>query len=229
MNYPEDFDTSAFPVGRRIVLSRTAGIWGMVTLFLVVCLCVLIMWIKQNRRINPFIIYVNGPQGHWESISNDKTELSAPYWKSVQRSLVGIFTEKWFTISNDPNYNEKMWSRCTRKDTCFQQINNTFVSGCDIYCMASDDMFHTFSTKVLPQYKEFTDMGQVWRTSPTNIIVVPDGVITEAGGDWIVTARIRSNLNGDFDIIAYVNVKHDTELYPQTLGYYISQFNAYRK
>ena len=30
MAYPDDFDTSAFPAGKRIAVSRTAGIWVMV-------------------------------------------------------------------------------------------------------------------------------------------------------------------------------------------------------
>ena len=40
---------------------------------------------------------------------------------------------------------------------------------------------------------------------------------------------MRSNLNGDFDVIAYVKIARDAQRYPQTLGFYVAEFNAFRE
>ena len=58
---------------------------------------------------------------------------------------------------------------------------------------------------------------------------MPSGKITKDGGTWIVRTSVRSNLNGDFDVIAYVKIARDMERYPQTLGFYVTEFNAYRE
>lgn len=230
MSYPDDFDTSAFVAGKRIALSRTGAIWVMVSFFLVIACCIALPWLQQNIRINPYIVYVNGPRGAWHLVGQDTLELDIPYYQSVQRAVVGIFTQKWFTISGNESQNEKNWGTCSRADVCNRTIANTAWSdtGCDIYCLAGENMYQNFTSSVLPLYKTRVSFGERWYIDPTRIIIRPNGNPTKSGGAWIVNAIVRSNLNGDFNIIAYVKVANDVARYPQTLGYYITGFNSYR-
>ena len=234
MDYPEDFDTPAFPAGRRIALSRTVGVWVMIAFFLVIACCIAIPWLQNHRTVSPYVIYVDGMRGKWELVGQVKPHIVVPYYDSMQRALAGIFTKKWFTISDNPDLNNKNWAKCDRNTDCIDRINNTFENsdGCDLYCMSGDNMYRTFTEEVLPLYKAYEAMGERWYVDPNKITISgsernKNG--NSKGGIWIVRTRVRSNLNGDFDVIAYVKIAHNIELYPQTLGFYIESFDAYRE
>ena len=230
MDYPDDFDTSAFVAGRRIALSRIAAIWVMVSLFLIIVCCIALPWIQQNMQLEPFIIRVDGARGEWNLIGRDILGQDVPYYRSVQRALVGVFTEKWFTISGDLQQNEKHWGQCSRVDVCNHEITNTFWNdgGCDLYCISGENMYQNFVTNVVPLYRAHISLGDRWYVDLSKIMIVPNGTVSENGGSWVVRAHVRSTLNGDFNIIAYVKVARDISRYPQTLGYYVTGFNSYR-
>ncbi|MBO4582478.1 MAG: hypothetical protein J5714_00270 [Alphaproteobacteria bacterium] len=234
MDYPEDFDTPAFPAGRRIALSRTIGVWVLVAFFLVIACCIALPWLQNSRTVSPYVIYVDGMRGRWEMVGQVRPNIVVPYYDSMQRAIAGIFTKKWFTISDNPNLNSKNWAQCDRTADCTDQISNTFEtsSGCDLYCMAGDNMFRNFTEKVLPIYRSYESVGQRWYVDP-NKITISSGdrgkIAGKDGGTWVVRARVRSNLNGDFDVIAYVKIARDVERYPQTLGFYVTDFKAYRE
>ncbi len=231
MDYPEDFDTPAFPAGKRIAISRTIGVWVMVAFFFVIACCVALPWLQNSRTVSPYVIYVDGMRGKWEMVGQVESQKIVPYYESVQRALAGIFTEKWFTISDNPDKNAKNWAQCNRETDCFDRISNTFESsnGCDIYCISGDNMYRRFTENVLPMYKSYESMGQRWNVDIPRIEITPSGNPTKDGGMWIVRTRVRSNFNGDFNVIAYVKIARDEARYPQTLGFYVTSFNAYRE
>jgi len=229
--YPDDFDTSAFVAGRRIALSRVAAIWTMVSFFLIIATCIALPWVQKNMRVAPVVINVDGVRGEWRLVGRDAPEENVPYYQSMQRALVGIFTEKWFTVSTDADVNEMHWKSCSRTDVCSRTVANTFWNdaGCDIYCISGESMYQNFVTNVVPLYRARAEFGERWYVDVPRMEITPNGAITQNGGSWVVNARVRSNLNGDFNIIAYVKVVHDdTSRYPQTLGYYVTGFNSYR-
>ena len=231
MDYPEDFDTPAFPAGKRIAISRTFGVWVMVAFFLAIACCVAIPWLQRSRTVSPYVIYVDGMRGNWQLVGQVRPNIVVPYYDSAQRALAGIFTKKWFTISDNPTLNSKNWATCNRGADCADRISNTFESdaGCDLYCMAGDNMFRSFTEKVLPMYRSYENIGQRWYVDTKKISVMPSGEITKDGGTWVVRTSVRSNLNGDFDVIAYVKIARDVDRYPQTLGFYVTEFNAFRE
>lgn len=56
----------------------------------------------------------------------------------------------------------------------------------------------------------------------------PADNITANGGTWRITATVQSNISGAIDIIAFAKIARNTSSYPQTLGYYVADFNAYK-
>ncbi len=234
MVYPDDFDTSAFPAGRLVAASRTLGIWIAVSLFLIAICAIALPWIRMNQKIDPLVIYVDGANGQWELVPNGQIKMNLhqdwTYYYATQRALVGIFTKKWFTISNNSESNDKMWARCARTSECNERVLNAFPNkdGCDIFCMSGEDLYKKFTTNVLPTYETAISFGERWRISPSRLDIKPSGNITANGGTWVVRSRVYSN-NGEFDIVAYVVVARNEAYYPQTLGYYVSEFNAYRE
>lgn len=231
MDYPDDFNTSAFPAGKRIAVSRTMGIWSVIAFLVIVCICVALPWLRRWQTINPFVIYVDSARGEWQLIGRPRDEKNIPYYQSVQRALVGIFTEKWFTVTGNTEKNALNWQRCNRETDCTRRVPNTFASvgGCDIYCISGESMYQKFVADVLPQYTAYESAGERWYVDPNKITVFPGGTITQNGGTWVARARVYSNTNGNFDIVAYVKVAYDASRYPQTLGYYVTGFNAYRE
>jgi len=229
--YPDDFDTSAFPAGKRLAVSRTMGIWIMVAFLVIIGICVALPWMRNQQTVNPFVIYVDSARGDWQLIGRPIGDKGATYFQSVQRALVGIFAERWFTITGDTTKNEAMWKRCNREIDCVRRVPNIFanIGGCDIYCISGENMYQNFVKNVLPQYHEYESAGMRWFMNPNQITVFPAGTIKHDGGTWVVRGHVRSNTGGDFDVVAYVKVAYDATRYPQTLGYYITGFNAYRE
>ena len=111
MAYPDDFDTSAFPAWKRIALSRTAGVWVMVAFFLIILLCIAIPWVVQNEVIEPFVIYVDAPHGKWELVGRQNQKQTIPYYIAMQRAVVGIFVQEWFSLSGNQEKNVDHWGK----------------------------------------------------------------------------------------------------------------------
>lgn len=218
-------------MGKRIAVSRTAGIWCLVTFLLIIACCFALPWVAKNKTIDPFVIYVDGARGEWNLIGRPLTERHIPYYQSIQRALIGIFTTKWFTISGNIIRNERNWDRCNRDTDCMRRIPNTFfdIHGCDIYCISGETMYQKFATDVLPLYKSYESRGERWYIDTNKITVFPSGLITQAGGTWIVRGVVKSSVSGIFNIIAFVKIARDSSRYPQTFGYYIAGFNAYKE
>lgn len=231
LDYPDDFATSAFPAGKQIAVSRTMGIWIAVAFLLIIGGCIALPWLHDRQAVSPFVIYVDNTRGEWQLVGRSLSEKGATYYQSVQRALVGIFTEKWFTVTGNAERNAQIWQRCNRDTECMRRVPNTFanVGGCDIYCISGESMYQKFVTDMLPQYTAYESIGDRWFVDPNKITVFSGGEITKNGGTWVARARVRSSMNGDFDIVAYVKVAHDVARYPQTLGYYIADFNAYKE
>ncbi len=231
MVYPDDFNTSAFPAGKRVALSRTMGIWSTIAFLIIIGVCIALPWLRANQTVNPFVIYVDSMRGEWQLIGRPLDKKDVPYYQSVQRALVGIFTEKWFTVTGNAEKNEQHWKRCSRENDCARRVPNTFANmdGCDIYCISGEGLYQKFVTDVMPLYQGYELVGEKWYVDPNKITVFPGGAITKTGGTWIARGQVYSNVNGHFDIIAYVKVAYDVARYPQTLGYYITGFSAYRE
>ena len=70
--------------------------------------------------------------------------------------------------------------------------------------------------------------GETWSVSKTDFQIEPAGQISEYGGTWKILAMVKSNLYGDMKIVAFAKVARNTNSYPQTLGYYVADFNAYK-
>ena len=231
LDYPEDFNTSAFPAGRRVALSRAVGIWIAVSLFLIVFGCIAIPWLIKNRTIDPFVIYVDAPVGQWRLVGRSDTKRSISYYDAIQRALVGVFAENWFAISSDSDINDANWAQCSRAQVCDARIPSSNNGGteCGIYCLAGEDLYQNFKTKILPIHQDIADTGETWTLNGKGLMITPSGTVTPNGGMWTVRGRVLSDHMGMFDVIAYVTVARNIEMYPQTFGFYVTDFKAYRE
>lgn len=110
-----------------------------------------------------------------------------------------------------------------QKQSCLMVIKK-----CSLFCTSGEEVFSDFIYNVVPEYQERVSAGERWIVDKTTIQIEPAGQIKETGGTWRLSAKIQSNVSGDINVIAFVKVARNMSSYPQTLGYYIADFNAYK-
>ncbi|MBQ0013204.1 MAG: hypothetical protein KBS86_01365 [Proteobacteria bacterium] len=224
LKYPDDFNTSAFPAGKPVAISRFMGIALMVVFVLIISVAGLTLWASRSRSIHPFLIYINRLTGQWMVVGHRHGNREITRSRTLQESLIYDFTTNWFTIYPDDKKNEILWSKCDRRTDCTRR--GKLNLRCALYCDMSDDMFVTFNDTVAPQYNMRYTSGERWNVA--SVFAVPDMAINDKGGNWTVYAQIHSNTSGAFNIIAYVSVGYDIAQHTNTMGYYIKSFNAYK-
>ena len=228
MDYPNRFDTPAFPAGKSIALSRVIAIQILIVFFLIICACgVLIFFIKSEKNY-PFLISVDPLTDEWNVVA-------APYknrenvieqYQLIQEKLVNDFTDNWFSISSKQSVNNARWAECSVDECSFADQYNPKNQECALFCMSGTDLFTQFSTKVLPEYTaRINQASETWVVEKKDIMPY---YVTEDSSKWQVYAQIKSNINGVFNVLAFVDIRRTDDLHPVTMGYYVDDFNAYR-
>lgn len=80
----------------------------------------------------------------------------------------------------------------------------------------------------MPKYQLRAEMGETWKFDTSLMQITPIDPVSQNGGAWQIQATVISSDSGPISIIAYARVARDKHMYPQTMGFYISDFNAYR-
>lgn len=230
MEYPAGFDTPTFPAGSRVAATRVVAIAIMTVFFLIVCACGLLLWAQRAATIHPFLVSIDNVTGQWMVVGHNHGRVrEITTSQSLQESVIGKFIQYWFWISASDNVNAALWRSCDRDIQCNPE-NKTGIDTeeCAIFCMAGEDIYSRFITSVVPDYQSRVVNGETWLLDMASIKTTPIGTIQDAGGMWQVRATVYSNKSGPIDILAYVRVSQNATLFPQTMGYYISDFNAYK-
>ena len=229
MEYPGNFDTPAFPAGKRIAVSRVVGIGILSVFFLVSCMCGLVLWGARSMRLEPFLISVDDITGVWSVVGrNTTTDKSYPVTQTMQESVAVNFTQNWFSISDDASVNGKVWRQCPVAECTGAESLAYGVRDCAISCMAGDKLFKVFTTDVVPVYKSRAMAGETWGVMADSIQASHIGETEAGGGIWRIRASVWSNINSVFEIVAFVRVARAVDRYPMTMGYYVEDFNSYR-
>ena len=231
MDYPNYFNTPAFPAGPRIAISRFMAIASCVVFVVIIFVCILLLWAVRSQRVDPFIVSVNSFTGQWAVVghSHGNGPMEYPAIQSIQQSVIAEFAENWFTISEQTDINEALWKTCNRTDDC--GMNNDLAyddPSCALFCKSGEELFSRFIYDVVPNYQERVAAGEYWFVDKTQFQIEPAGQISDNGGTWRILATVQSNISGNINIIAFAKVARNIEIYPQTLGYYVADFNAYK-
>ena len=229
MDYPNGFNVPAFPAGKTIALARSVSIWIAIVFFLIISTCVFLLLNIHLRKNFPFLISINPITEDWTVIAypGDKGK-PIPQYQYIQEKLVHDFVKDWFTISGDMNINEDIWARCTTDECKNPEQFNPMNKHCVLACKSDSSVFTDFAKNVIPNYRaRIKQAGETWIIPPKGILI--NQIFTsEKSSKWQVYAAVHSSLQGDFDVLIFVDVERDTDLYPATFGYYINQFNSYR-
>ncbi len=231
MDYPDDFDTPAFPAGTRIAVSRFMGVAVCAMFVAVIFMCFIILWAVRSQRVDPFVVSVNEFTGEWTVVghSHGNGPLEYPAVWALQQSVIADFAQDWFTLSDDEEINSEMWATCDRLTDCGVDVVHPYGDKtCALYCLAGEELFSAFVYDIVPDYQARVADGETWSVSKTDFQIEPAGQISEYGGTWKILAVVKSNMYGDMKIVAFAKVARNTNSYPQTLGYYVADFNAYK-
>jgi hypothetical protein len=223
MDFPNDYDTRMFPDARYLALARAFAVWSAVLFLVVMALAGMLVWTMRANRADPVLISISKNGASWTAISDNKTgRLEYPAFRAIQEAAIGNFAKMWFRISGDQEENEANWCRCDRAK-CFGDA----APRCSVCCAAGDTLFASFSEIVNGDYRARAAGGEEWRLDDDSIRAVPVGSESEAGGLWRLTASLETGGGRGRKIEAFVRTAKAGEGYPATLGYYITDFNAY--
>lgn len=181
------------------------------------------------RKNFPFLISINPITEDWTVVTypGEKGK-PIPQYQYIQEKLVHDFTKDWFTISDDINTNKDIWSKCSETDCKDPKQFNPANKFCAISCKSNINVFSDFAEKVIPNYQaRIAQANETWSIPPKSILI-NQIFISEKASKWQVYATIKSSIMGNFDILVFVDVERNIDLYPATFGYYINQFNSYR-
>lgn len=230
MQYPDGFNTPVFPAGKTIAVSRAMAIAIMVVFFLIVCVCGLLLWVKQSVQIHPFLVSINNITGQWEIIGHrhgDALQMSST--RALQESVIGKFVRNWFLVTDNAEFNSNVWASCERETECNPNDKQyAGVDRCNIYCITSPEVYDTFTKYLEPLYRSYFEQNEYWRPNMRTLRMLPITEITDNGATWQIRATITAGTSQEIEILAYARIEYDTKLYPNTMGYYVADFNAYR-
>ena len=224
LRYPDSFNTPTFPAGPRIAVSRVMAIGVMVVFVLIMVLGGLIVWATRSQVVHPFLVSVDEFTGQWRLVGHDHGERTITKNHAMQESVIAHFTRDWFTVSLDASENDNLWYGYSQRSEC--NDNNVSERG-KIYCTSGEELYNHFIYNIVPDYQELIAAGETLSLSLSDIYVDPTGDVTDNGGTWRVMADLESNQSGTITVMAYVKLGRNIELYPNTLGFYVMDFDAY--
>lgn len=231
LEYPGNFDTSAFPAGRRIAVARVFGIGILVSFFLVACVCGMIIWGAQSRQVEPLVVSINRATGDWSMIKrSEAAPVEYTRQDMMQESVVGNFFQNWFLISDDADQNDDVWRADCPANECTGAETMAYGGRvCALACGGGAELYQSFVENVMPDYHSRAMAGETWHVIADTMEirpVVPDA--KQGGSTWMVRASVMSNINSVFNVVAFVRLGRMANAYPMTMGYYVVAFNAYR-
>ena len=229
MDYPNDFDTPAFPAGKALAFSRTVAIWISIVFFLIIALCAFVVYTTRLKQNYPFLIAVNPITNEWDVVTypGKNTKEIIYEHQIIQEKLVNNYVKNWFTISGNQSENEEKWKECTIADCDEPEQFSPNNTKCFMFCYSSEDLFTQFQKKILPEYRARVSQGtETWTV--TDMRITPSENISESGSFWQVYFFVNSSVSGPIDVVAFVDIARNEDLYPATLGYYVKDFNAYK-
>lgn len=228
MDYPGNFDIPVNPAGKRIAVSRIMAIWTLIAFLIAIFLCGILLWSWNSERLEPFMISANQDSGEWKIVGRTSNELEYSATRTMQESVAGNFVKNWFKISADNTENENAWKTCDR-NVCISGDSLTFGDrGCAIYCGTGEDLYSRFSFNTIPDYQQRFQKGEVWGLEEKSISISPLGKISENGGTWEINGTVVSNISGNFEVRAFLKIARNKNLYNQTMGFYVADFNSYQ-
>lgn len=230
LKYPDDYDIKAFPAGKPLAVSRFVSIAIMTVFLAIIFVCSMILWAQKSVHVHPFLVSINPITGQWDVVGHYHTETrELSTVRSLQESVIGKFVQNWFNISSNETLNNARWASCDRATECNPQNKSGIETHkCSLFCLTGDAVYGGFIAELLPNYqKRFLDNEQ-WQIDMSTLQITPIGTFSDMGGTWQIRATINSSKNGVINILGYVKVANASTMYPETLGYYVQDFNAYK-
>lgn len=229
MEYPNGFDIPTFPAGKRIVATRVLGVATMVVFLAIVFMCSMLLWVQKSVTVHPFLVSIDNLTGQWSIVGHQHEEIKqVSTTRTLQESVIAKFMRNWYLVTTE-EVNTALWQSCERETECNPKNKTGIDSGkCALYCIAGDEIFNRFIQDVVPVYQISVAAGEMLGLDMSSLQILPVGEITDAGGMWKIRAVIKSSTTKPINILAYARVERNMEKYPQTLGYFVADFNAYK-
>ena len=228
MEYPADFETTGFPEGKVLATNRVVATFIMLVICLFIVMCGMLLWAQRSVHIHPFLVSIDSVTGQWSIVGHQHGDYKeVNNHMSLVESVIARFVKYRFSISNNDAVNEAIWQRCDLETDCSLAAHqkNSIIDPdtCGLYCTTNNQLFDEFTTNVIPVYKQYAIANDVRTVNMSTMrFRLLRGLVFQ------VQFTIKSTLYGDMKILGYAVLERDTAHYPYSLGYYVSNFSAYR-
>jgi len=225
MDYPNNFATPVFPESRKIALARFAAVWYLILFFVIAALCGLLIWTARSVRVAPYLISVDSVTGEWLVISEEsQTDGKVSRQIAMQESVVFNFAQRWFETSY-----AMIMSDVNRCECPLERCRTLEWVQCFVCCNSDDRLYRRFVEDVLPLHWRRLESGESWGLLRDSHQISPVVGPAESGGVWRMTALLQPGDHPPRNIEIYASIRRNMMLYPQTMGYYVADFNWYVK
>lgn len=225
LNYPDDFNIPVFPAGKRIALARIVSVGILIAALIIVFLCFLLVWATKSVQVSPYLVDINSVTGEWSIIEHSNKDDKYTVIDSMRQSVMTNFIKHWFNISVQEELNENNWQSCDREFECnTDNTLNMLDKKCSVFCLTNDTLFDSFETNIVPEYKKEVIRGNIQYVKMNTIDIT---ALDTTKQWWQAKMQVVSALDGEYSVVAFINVQQDTDKYPQTLGFYINDFYSY--
>ena len=228
MEYPADFDTTGFPAGKVLATNRIIAVLIILLVVLIAVTCGILLWSHRSLKNHPFMVSVDSATGQWTIVGHQHGDYKTIKSEGlVIHSVIAHFIKYRFSISVDMTVNDMVWQQCDLDTDCSLAAHqdNSIINPdkCGLYCTTDAAVFDDFTAKVVPVYRQYA-LAHDERTVDLSAIRFKH----LGGGVFQVQFVINSTLYGEMDILGFAKIERDTSHYPYNLGYYVSDFTAYR-
>ena len=222
MEYPDDFDTIAFPFGKSLSLIRVVSIWISMLFVVIIFLSVLIVWSSRSDRLKPYVLSTDADTQRLILVSNQediKEDLSE---RIIQEYLIVKFLNNWFNVSSK-NLENTIWKKCERDECSLENLSDR----CAIYCETSEELYSKFNNINIPNYTALLESSDKWALDKDSLDIKPFGKITNSYGMWIIKGIVKTSFE-KIKFIGFLTILRSNNLYQKNLGFYVQNFNSYR-
>lgn len=221
MEYPDNFDTIAFPFGKDLALMRTIAIWVSMLFIVIAFLSFLIVWTSKSDKLKAYVLSTDRDTQRIVLVSNKKEKQDSLPERVLQESLIVGFLNNWFNVSSKDLENT-LWKKCNREECTSEDLSNT----CAIYCNSSEELYSKFLYNTVPIYNNILENGDKWTLIKDSLEIKPLGNITNFYGFWSIKGIVKTT-SRKINFVGFITVLKNVNLYPKNLGFYIQNFSSY--
>ncbi|MCL2629537.1 MAG: hypothetical protein FWD33_02505 [Alphaproteobacteria bacterium] len=238
--YPQRYDIATAPENKYIELSRVFAIALLGLAALAAALAGAVYFAKSYKSSYPMVVILPKDDGVWRVMDDQKSGNMMQY--VAQEFVAREFVRRWFSVSHLHAANEAFWRTCVLNKCGMVEEN---IQG-ELCCMTTSEIFAGFMNREVVAWRRMFDERRAQsipvdsRTGEAIIYAAPLSApeFTGSGTLWRLDFEVaeysvqggsRLVPAGRRPVVAFVRVSTNNNIYPRSMGQFVSEFRYFYK